>query len=542
MTENKFAIDEENTPALVDVTNEGIKKQADVDKVYTDRINALDKEYKGLASQYDIDENDGKTTSVERLIDAQNDATEHAVWQIEQQKEQSKLDYEKEQSAAYTDWKKKSDSYGTDAERRASAGLTSTGYAESTQAQMYSDYQARLVSAREVYKKAEINFNNAISNAYVQNSLAIAQIGFDALQKQSEIALAGFTAKQGLISEWARQKLEVEALTSDKYKMVLDQLNHEMAMQEEHEQFYAGLEADKAAQEADLAWKTEQNALDRQAEKDYREKSLANDNYWKQKSYELELAEANKDDQYAILPDDTDQNNPVVNNVASLISEGKYDVVESVLAQAKADGEINAAEYHALYFECLTEEINSSPITTEEQAKSWSTKLTKDYNDGRITKTNYEKLSKYVYSGLGTAVTPSQANYEFKSNTNFFDGNAYLFGSTASKNTIKILNGASTGHEEKTPAEGTVVRYNGKTYAYIPAVSFFQKTKPAWREIKFPGGGNPIGEKIDKYNKTHYKTQPEYFSPAMTEDEFLRSRSRDEYGTYEKYLSAVFKQ
>lgn len=273
-----------------------------LDQQYQNAINETEQAYNKAADQYTIDANDGRTTAVEHLMETQTALTEQAVKEIEQQREQSEKDYIKEQAGAYADWKKQSDAYGINAEKMASNGLTRSGYSESSQVQMYSDWQSRVTTARDVFKRAELNFTNSITNARLQNSAALAQIALDAFQRQSEIALAGLTAKNGLLSEWTSQKLAVNTRYDNKYQTVLDQIYREQSLELERQKmaqdaaqfsaqmaqndahFNASLEADREK----LAWQEAQNQLDREHE-------LA--------QYDAKTAAADKETKYNRLAD-----------------------------------------------------------------------------------------------------------------------------------------------------------------------------------------------------------------------------------------------
>lgn len=273
-----------------------------LDQQYQNAIKETEQAYKQAADQYTIDANDGRTTAVEQLMETQTALTEQAVKEIEQQREQSEKDYVKEQAGAYADWKKQSDAYGVNAEKMASNGLTRSGYSESSQVQMYSDYQSRITTARDVFKRAELNFTNAITNARLQNNAALAQIALDAFQRQSEIALAGLTAKNGLLSEWTSQKLAVNTRYDNKYQTILDQIYREEQMQLEREQMaqeqarwqaqmaqdQAQFEASLAADQAKLDWQAQQNQIDRE---------------WEKEQYNTKTAAANQETKYDRLAD-----------------------------------------------------------------------------------------------------------------------------------------------------------------------------------------------------------------------------------------------
>ena len=167
----------------------------------------------------------------------QNQQTDFAIEQIEQQKTQAKKDYTKEQSGAYVDWQKESNKYGAKSEQIASQGLAKTGYSESSQTNLYNTYQNRVMTAREVYNNAVLNYNNAIKDARLQNSAALAEIAYKALQQQLELSLQGFQYKNTLLLEQANKKTELEQMYHDRWQDVLSQINTENSLAEQIRQF-----------------------------------------------------------------------------------------------------------------------------------------------------------------------------------------------------------------------------------------------------------------------------------------------------------------
>lgn len=121
------------------------------------------------------------------LAQNQQAATDLAVSQLEQRKTQLKEDYKKEQSAAYTDYQKQINPYGANAEVMAENGLTNSGYSESSKVRMYNEYQQRVAMNKSTLNAAIANFDNAIAEAKLQNSSALAQMAFDAFEQ--EVAL-----------------------------------------------------------------------------------------------------------------------------------------------------------------------------------------------------------------------------------------------------------------------------------------------------------------------------------------------------------------
>ena len=207
------------------------KQQAltDLEKTYGDIAGQTDKYYQAQI--------DASQQWADKQTQLQQEQTDFAIEQIEQQKAQAHKDYLKEQSGAYVDWRKQSNQYGTEAEQMASAGLTNTGFSESSQVSMYNTYQNRVSTARESYNQAVLNYNNAIKDAQLQNNSVLAEIAFQALQTQLELSLQGFQYKNELILEQANKKLEVDNMYYQRYQDVLNQINTENAMAEEIRQY-----------------------------------------------------------------------------------------------------------------------------------------------------------------------------------------------------------------------------------------------------------------------------------------------------------------
>jgi hypothetical protein len=170
-----------------------------------------------------------------------NANTEFTIDKIEQEKAQTQKDYIKEQSGAYKDWQKQSDPYGANAEAMASNGLTNTGYSESSQVAMYTAYQNRVAVARESYNQAVVDYNNAITEARLQNNSLLAEIAAQALEKRME-AIITFT-QQGnalLIQKAdAAHKIKQTAHSNwmDVLKTIAQQRQFDTSLAEQQRQF-----------------------------------------------------------------------------------------------------------------------------------------------------------------------------------------------------------------------------------------------------------------------------------------------------------------
>lgn len=204
---------------------------ADSDKYYKDQINA--------SKQW-----------ANTQTNLQNEKTDFAIEQINQQKDQAKKDYTKEQSGAYVDWQKQSNEYGANAEQMAAQGMTNTGYSESSQVSMYNTYQNRVATAREAFSRAVLNYDNAITEARLQNNSILAEIAYEALQKQLELSLAGFQYKNQLLMQKTEAARGIRNDYTAEYQAVLDQIYKEDALQEEMDQFDDTMAYNKARDEA----------------------------------------------------------------------------------------------------------------------------------------------------------------------------------------------------------------------------------------------------------------------------------------------------
>lgn len=183
----------------------------------------------------------------QKQTDIQNEQTDFAIDKIEQQKGQAQSDYIKEQSGAYKDWQKQSNAYGANAEQMAAQGMANSGYSESSQVSMYNTYQNRVATAREAYSRAVLNYDNAITEARLANSSALATIAYESLQKQLEIAFTGFQYKNTLITEKAAAAREIKQNYMSLYNAMYGNILSEHSLNETA-RHNAAAEANAAAQ------------------------------------------------------------------------------------------------------------------------------------------------------------------------------------------------------------------------------------------------------------------------------------------------------
>ena len=224
-------------------------------------LSELEKTYAGMiqdSDKYYQAQIDASKQWADKQSQLQQEQTDFAIKEIEQQKAQAKKDYLKEQSGAYVDWQKQSNEYGSEAEKMAAMGLQNTGYSESSQVSMYNTYQNRISTAREAFVLAKQNYDNAITEARLQNNSILAEIAYEALQQQLELSLQGFQYKNTLLLQKADQKITVENNYYNRYQDVLDQINKENALAEEVRQYNASLAEEQRQHNEAMALEREQ--------------------------------------------------------------------------------------------------------------------------------------------------------------------------------------------------------------------------------------------------------------------------------------------
>lgn len=185
----------------------------------------------------------------EKQTELQNEQTDFAIEQIEQQKEQAEKDYQKEQSAAYVDYQKMSNDYSVGAEERAASGFSRSGFSESSQVAIYTAYQNRVATAREAVHRAFQNYDNQMTEARLQNNVALAQLAHDGLMAELQYEMEAFQYGNQLLLEKLNSKLNINTTYHTMQQNVLSQINQENALAEEIRQFNES----KALQEKQLA-------------------------------------------------------------------------------------------------------------------------------------------------------------------------------------------------------------------------------------------------------------------------------------------------
>lgn len=230
---------------LVAVDNKENTATTEINKTYNDMIEQSESFYNAQI--------DASKEWADKQQALQQEKTDFAIEQINQQKDQAEKDYIKEQSGAYVDWQKQSNQYGVNAEVMAQNGMMNGGYSESSQVAMYTAYQNRVATARDSYNRAVLNYDNAIKDAQLQNNSAMAEIAYNSLQQQLEVALQGFQYKNTLVSEKIDKKMQTHQMYRQEYQNVLNQINTEKALAEEIRQYNEKMAEEKRQYNESLA-------------------------------------------------------------------------------------------------------------------------------------------------------------------------------------------------------------------------------------------------------------------------------------------------
>lgn len=240
------------------------KRFAQVENAKKDALNNANKTYDNMINQTDAKYNeliDATKDYANKQQEIQQKNTDFAIEQVNQQKDQAEKDYTKEQKGAYTDYQKATDQYGVNAEQQAKVGLMNTGYAESSKISAYTSYQNRYSTAREIYNKAILNYDNAIKDAQLKNNATLAEIAFKALQAELEYALQGFQYKNNLLQTKLNTQIQLDSEYNNRYQQLLSQINTENSLAEQIRQYNESMAYQKQRDSvSDAHWKKQFNA------------------------------------------------------------------------------------------------------------------------------------------------------------------------------------------------------------------------------------------------------------------------------------------
>lgn len=185
--------------------------------------------------------------------DITNKQTELNVAELERNKEDIDKDVSKTNKALYAEYRKATNPYGANAENLASQGLGNSGYAETTQTNLYNTYQKNVTDTLNNARDLKADFDFQISKARQTGDITLAQN-----------ALEIYNQKMQLLTQEYELKNNREQFLYQKEQNALTQANweKEYAYQQSRDQI------------ADSQW---QQTFDYQKQRD-----AVSDNQWQQ--------------------------------------------------------------------------------------------------------------------------------------------------------------------------------------------------------------------------------------------------------------------
>lgn len=126
-----------------------------------------------------------------------------------------KADYDKEATkeakGLYANYQKASSNYGAEAELRAERGLNNSGYAESSQVNLYNEYQRNVTEVMNTTNELKAKVDLAINEAYANADIQKAQAELELYKQQAQLALQTYEYKQSRDQfEWQKNTWQQE--------------------------------------------------------------------------------------------------------------------------------------------------------------------------------------------------------------------------------------------------------------------------------------------------------------------------------------------
>lgn len=145
----------------------------------------------------DYSDVDSLMTNQNQLLDDQkrlqdqivDKSTEQSVNRLNKQKNDLQEEAEKQASGLYTDYKKQSQQYGANQEQLVAQGLNNSGYAESSQVNLYNAYQKSVTDVMNTNKKLKAEVDLSINEAYQNADIQKAQNQLAIYQQKSQLLM-----------------------------------------------------------------------------------------------------------------------------------------------------------------------------------------------------------------------------------------------------------------------------------------------------------------------------------------------------------------
>lgn len=124
-----------------------------------------------------------------------NKQTEMNVAELERNKLEIEKDADKTNKALYAEYRKASNPYGATAENLASQGLGNSGYAETTQTNLYNTYQRNITDTLNNARDLKADFDFQISKARQTGDITLAQNALDIYNQKMQLLTQEYELK-----------------------------------------------------------------------------------------------------------------------------------------------------------------------------------------------------------------------------------------------------------------------------------------------------------------------------------------------------------
>lgn len=168
-------------------------------------------------------QNEMLDNSLQQQQNITNKQTELNVAELERNKQEIDKDTDKTNKALYSEYRKATNPYGSNAENLASQGLGNSGYAETTQTNLYNTYQKNITDTLNNARDLKADFDFQISKARQTGDITLAQN-----------ALAIYNQKMQLLTQEyeLRNNREQFLYQKDQDKLAQSNWEKEYAMQQ----------------------------------------------------------------------------------------------------------------------------------------------------------------------------------------------------------------------------------------------------------------------------------------------------------------------
>lgn len=133
--------------------------------------------------------------SLQQQQDIANKQTEMNVAELERNKQEVDKDVDKTNKALYAEYRKASNPYGSTAENLASQGLGNSGYAETTQTNLYNTYQKNITDTLNNARDLKADFDVQISKARQTGDITLAQNALEIYNQKMQLLTQEYELK-----------------------------------------------------------------------------------------------------------------------------------------------------------------------------------------------------------------------------------------------------------------------------------------------------------------------------------------------------------